>query len=74
MYYYLLRKKPSDYSNPNTITGSLKVLNKANFIYRTRTDPSPYITNNGSITSSIKYNNLKEGKAIRLWMKGRKLV
>ena len=28
--------------------------------------PSPWITKEGSITSSIKYNNLNEGKAIKI--------
>jgi hypothetical protein len=35
-YYNLLRKKPGDVYNPNTITALLKKLNKAGFIYRTR--------------------------------------
>jgi hypothetical protein len=35
-YYNLLRKKPGDSSNPDTITSLLKVLDDLGFIYRTR--------------------------------------
>jgi hypothetical protein len=37
-YYNLLRKKPSDAYNSNTIIALLKELNKAEFIYRIRTE------------------------------------
>ena len=37
-YYNLLRKKLCDNSNPNTITGLLKVLQEVDFVCRTRTD------------------------------------
>jgi hypothetical protein len=34
IYYNLLRKKPNDSSNPNTITSLLKILDDLGFIYR----------------------------------------
>jgi hypothetical protein len=37
-YYNLLRKKPGDANNPDTITALLKELDEAGFVYRTRTE------------------------------------
>jgi hypothetical protein len=37
-YYNLLRKKPGDAHNPDTIAALLKELNEAGFVYRTRTE------------------------------------
>jgi hypothetical protein len=37
-YYNLLRKKPGDAYNLNTITALLKELNKTGFMYKTRTE------------------------------------
>jgi hypothetical protein len=37
-YYNLLRKKPGDTHNLNTIAALLKELNEAGFMYKTRTE------------------------------------
>jgi len=48
-YYNLLRKRPGDSSNPDTVTGLLKVLDDLGFIYRTRTKDE--IDDNGKVVS-----------------------